>query len=104
MLYMQTIRQHRLPVFTSVSLCITGFEDIQKRQEIQKLVTDNGGEIAQSLDRSITHLVCGPDRGEDGRGTTKMQHVQKLNSEKKANIRMVWEEWVWDCIESGGVY
>lgn len=49
----------------------------------------------------MTHLLCGGERGAnvDPRGwTSKMQYVEKLGK----NVKLVWEEWFWDCLEFKG--
>ena len=45
----------------------------------------------------VTHLLCS---GEEE--TDKMVYADKFNKQGEANIKMVWEEWFWDCLEFGG--
>lgn len=100
------LNKHRLPVFTSIRLCITGIDPIEKRTQVHKLLLRGGGIFIKDLDRNTTtHLLCG-EEGEnetDERGyTLKMQYAEKVNIKGAGRIHMVWEEWFWDCLEFGG--
>ena len=75
--------------------------------KIQKLVESNGGTYVETIGKGVqlTHLVCGPDRGDkcDERGfTAKMKFVEKLNKVVEEQVQLVWEEWFWDCLEFRG--
>ncbi|KAJ6530367.1 hypothetical protein DFH09DRAFT_1370743 [Mycena vulgaris] len=97
----QSIAAHRLPVFTGVTLCISGITDIVRRTQINKLITAGGGTYVKALERPVrvTHLLCS---GEDE--TDKMRYADKFNRAGEADppIQLVWEEWFWDCLEFGG--
>ncbi|EIW83796.1 hypothetical protein CONPUDRAFT_119192 [Coniophora puteana RWD-64-598 SS2] len=107
----QVTRGHRLPVFSDCVVCVTGIDDISRRTEINALVTRCGGTYVKAIERPVrvTHLLCGDDfndgeeggRGDDGR-TDKMRYAEKFNLRGEANIHIIWEEWVWDCVEFGG--
>jgi DNA replication regulator DPB11 len=96
---LQSVKTHRLPIFSGVTLCVSGIEDISLRTKINKLVTSQGGKYAKALERPIkvTHLLCSGDTQTD-----KMRYAQKFNQAGEANIYLVWEEWFWDCLEFGG--
>lgn len=92
-------------------LCLTGIEDINRRTDLHKLLVRNGGAFAKDLElnssANVTHLLCGAERGEevDAKGwTRKMQVAEKANRRGLGTIRMVWEEWFWDCLEFRGAW
>lgn len=45
----------------------------------------------------VTHLLCSGDET-----TEKMKYAEKFNQKGEANIKLVWEEWFWDCLHFGG--
>ncbi|KAK7053729.1 hypothetical protein R3P38DRAFT_2851788 [Favolaschia claudopus] len=96
-----SVTAHRLPVFSGVTLCISGISEIVRRTEINKLVTAHGGTYVKALERPVrvTHLLCA---GEEE--TDKMRYAEKFNRAGEANppIQLVWEEWLWDSLEYGG--
>lgn len=49
---------HRPKVFTGQRICITGFSDMTKRQNFQKLTHENNGRYQGELNQSVTHLVA----------------------------------------------
>lgn len=99
---MQSVEAHRLPVFSGVTLCVSGINDIVRRTQINKAVTARGGTYVKALERPVrvTHLLCAGDAETD-----KMRYADKFNRAGEADplIQLVWEEWFWDCIEFGGV-
>lgn len=99
----QSIERHRLPVFTGVVLCLSGIDEVERRTEINRLVTKNGGIYVKNIERpvKVTHLVCG-SANEDR--TEKMKYAEKFNQRGEANIQIVWEEWFWDSLDFGGAY
>lgn len=42
------------------------------------------------------------DLGENVEPTDKMRYAEKFNRSGEADIKLVWEEWFWDCLEFGG--
>ncbi|KAJ7077914.1 hypothetical protein B0H15DRAFT_861404 [Mycena belliarum] len=97
----QSVETHRLPVFSGVTLCISGISEILRRTQINKALTAQGGTYVKALERPVrvTHLLCS---GEDE--TDKMRYADKFNRAGEADppIQLVWEEWFWDCLEFGG--
>ena len=95
----QCISKHRLPIFSGVMLSLSGIEDVQRRTEINRLVTTHQGTYLKNLERPVrvTHLLCSGDIE-----TEKMKYAEKFNKRKEAHIHLVWEEWFWDCLEFGG--
>jgi DNA replication regulator DPB11 len=99
LIHIQSIKAHRLPIFSGVTLCVTGIEDVSLRTKINKLVTSQGGAYAKALERpvKVTHLICSGDEE-----TEKRRYADKFNSTGEAKIHVIWEEWFWDCLEYGG--
>ncbi|KZV77250.1 hypothetical protein PENSPDRAFT_747002 [Peniophora sp. CONT] len=95
----ESIEDHRLPIFSSVILCLSGFSSVDQRTEINRLVTKHGGEYVKELRRpvKVTHLLC---TGETE--TDKMKYARRFNKAREANIKLVWEEWFHDSIRYGG--
>lgn len=93
------MRDHRLPIFSGVKLCITGMEDINSRNKIHALVAKEGGVYAKSLDATVTHLLC---RVSDS--SAKLQWAWNYNQTQSNQISIVWEEWFWDSIEFRGTW
>ncbi|TFK81684.1 hypothetical protein K466DRAFT_666976 [Polyporus arcularius HHB13444] len=96
-----SIKQHRLPPFTGVVLCVSGIEDVSKRMQINHEVTKAGGMYVKQLERpvKVTHLLCAnTSEGE----TEKVRYAQKFNEKGEARIRIVWEDWFWDSLRFGG--
>jgi DNA replication regulator DPB11 len=90
---------HRLPVFSGVRLCITGMEDIALRNKVHVWLEREGGVYLKSLNATATHLLCCvPDT------SAKLKWTRDYNRTRSqtGRIRIVWEEWFWDCIEFGG--
>ncbi|KAF7354687.1 hypothetical protein MSAN_01382400 [Mycena sanguinolenta] len=98
-----SVAAHRLPIFSGVTLCISGITDIVKRTKINKMLTANGGTYVKALERpvKVTHLLCGAEQTEE---TDKMRYAEKFNRAGEANppIQLVWEDWFWDSLEFGG--
>jgi len=82
-----------------VVLCLSGITDLDRRVEINRLVTHHGGTYVKNLERpvKVTHLLCSGDEE-----TEKMRYAEKFNNHKEAIIRLVWEEWFWDSLDFGG--
>ncbi|KAJ7123099.1 hypothetical protein C8R44DRAFT_919020 [Mycena epipterygia] len=97
----QSVAAHRLPVFSGVTLCISGITDIVRRTQINKALTAAGGTYVKALERPVrvTHLLCA-----GAEETDKMLYADKFNRAGEADppIQLVWEEWFWDSLEFGG--
>ncbi|KAG5721488.1 S-M checkpoint control protein rad4 [Termitomyces sp. T112] len=93
------ISKYRLPIFSDVVICPSGIDEIVRRTQINKLVTEHGGVYLKNLERPVrvTHLLCSGDQETD-----KMKYAKKFNSRGEANVHLVWEEWFWDSLEFGG--
>ncbi|KAG5636707.1 hypothetical protein H0H81_007103 [Sphagnurus paluster] len=95
----ESMDAHRLPIFSNVILCLSGINEITRRTQINKLVTQHGGVYVKNLERpvKVTHLLCSGDEE-----TEKMRYAEKFNARGEANVHLVWEEWFWDSLEFGG--
>ena len=80
-------------------LCLSGITDLDRRLEINRRVTQNGGTYVKNIERPVrvTHLLCSGDEE-----TNKMRYAQKFNKRKEAIIHLLWEEWFWDSLDYGG--
>ncbi|KAF8512497.1 hypothetical protein JB92DRAFT_2928157 [Gautieria morchelliformis] len=95
----QTMSDHRLPVFSGVKLCITGMEDIALRNKVHAWLAKEGGVYLKSLNATATHLLCCVS---DTSAKLKWTRDHNRTQSQTDQIRIVWEEWFWDCIEFGG--
>ncbi|KAJ3786508.1 hypothetical protein GGU10DRAFT_310805 [Lentinula aff. detonsa] len=97
--FKQSIKRHRLPIFSGVVICVSGIPDVNRRTEIGKIVMREGGSYVKALQRPVivTHLLCSGDEETD-----KMFYAEKFNKRGEADIKLVWEEWFWDSLEFGG--
>jgi hypothetical protein len=89
---------HTLPIFLDVILCPSAIS-LTNRTQIHRLITEQGGQYVKEIERPVrvTHLLCSGDEE-----TEKIKYARKFNERGEADIRLVWEEWFWDCIEFGG--
>ncbi len=56
-------QQYRMPALAGLKICITGFDDLSFRAQLQKNVLDNGGEYTGDLTKDVTHLVAAKSEG-----------------------------------------
>jgi len=56
-------QQFRLPTFYHLKICLTGFEDPDRRRYIQETVVQNGAEYHGDLTKSVTHLIAAVPEG-----------------------------------------
>jgi DNA ligase (NAD+) len=57
-----------------------------KRDVIHKLIEENGGVVAGSVNKDLNYLLAGEEAG------SKLEKAEKLNGSKKANISIITEE------------
>lgn len=96
----QTLDRHRLPVFSGVILALSGVDSLDRRIEINRIVSEQSGTFVKAIERpvKVTHLLCSGDDVTD-----KMSYAEKFNERGEADIKLVWEEWFWDCVNFGGM-
>lgn len=56
-------RQYRVPTLAGLKICITGFDDLSFRAQLQRNVIDNGGEYTGDLTKDVTHLIAAKPEG-----------------------------------------
>lgn len=95
----QSITSYRLPVFSELVIALSGVDDTDRQKQINRLVTHNKGIFVENIERpvKVTHLLCSGDEK-----TEKIKYAEKFNVSGEAQIKLVWEEWFWDCIHFGG--
>ena len=79
--------QHRLPTFSGLQICVTGFEDPIQRQGLMDAVNQNGGEYHGDLTKKVTHLVSAAAGG------------KKYDYAGQWGIKRVSLEWVADSMQ-----
>ncbi|MDD3947220.1 MAG: NAD-dependent DNA ligase LigA [Clostridia bacterium] len=82
LIYINIVEEDEPPkdgVFSGYTVVFTGALQNYKRSAAQKLVTEAGGRIAESINASVNLVVAGEDAG------------SKLNKAKKLNIRIIDE-------------
>ncbi|OJD13454.1 hypothetical protein AJ78_06088 [Emergomyces pasteurianus Ep9510] len=81
--------QYRFPTFAGLSICLTGFDDMDHRNSIQKTITENGAEFRRDLTKSVTHLIARSGCG------------QKYKYATLWKITVVSLKWLEDSVERG---
>lgn len=56
-------REYRMPTLAGLKLCITGFDDLSFRAQLQRNVVENGGEYTGDLTKDVTHLIAAKPEG-----------------------------------------
>ena len=95
----QSIKNHKLPIFSGVSLSFSGTINSERQTEITRNLKQNDGAYLENLERpvKVTHILCSGDEE-----TEKTRYARRFNQRGEANIYLVWEEWFWDSLEFGG--
>lgn len=86
---------------------------MDRRKEIVKQVNGSGGVYSKDLDRTCTHLISAVLATSDAKSSEKIRWALKENQTrdvarrrgKKAdveNIKILYEEWIWDCVAYRG--
>jgi DNA replication regulator DPB11 len=50
--------QYKLPTFTGLIICITGFDDLSFRAQLQQKIDELGGKYTGDLTKHVTHLIA----------------------------------------------
>ena len=99
-------RQHKLPTFTGLRLCVTGFDDRKSRKpystngdltaftvvfrkELEDAINENGGDYRGNLTKDVTHLIAKEASG------------AKYNFALQWRIPTVAVEWLQQSLERG---
>ncbi|KAK3079173.1 hypothetical protein LTS18_005554, partial [Coniosporium uncinatum] len=84
-------KKYKAPTFLGLRICVTGFEDVGKRDEMQDIITSLGAEFHRDLTKRVTHLVAACPKG------------KKYEYGCQWNIAVISVEWLWDSVERGMV-
>lgn len=82
-------QQYMLPTFSGLTICVTGFDDIEQRNYIINTIGEQGGTYSGDLDRSVTHLIA------------KFPQGPKYNRAKLWKMKIVSLKWFDDSIKRG---
>ncbi|WVF72304.1 hypothetical protein IAT40_007117 [Kwoniella sp. CBS 6097] len=103
---------HRLLPFTDLRIAMSGVEPLERRKQLIKYITANGGQYNKDLDRTCTHLISAKPTSEP-RSSEKvkwaLREIADLEARKRRGVRtdeeemkIVYEEWIWDCVAYKG--
>lgn len=81
---------------------------MDRRRQIVHHISHNGGVYSKDLDRKCTHLISAKPTS-DPNSSEKVKWAVKEISEREnkrragkrvdgEDIRIVYEEWIWDCV------
>ncbi|KAH6642346.1 hypothetical protein C7974DRAFT_99688 [Boeremia exigua] len=84
-------KQYRLPTFYGLRICLTGFDNPERRKYIQETVDQNGAEYHGDLTKNITHLIAAAPTGK------KYEHALNWR------MKIVSLEWFEQSLERGMV-
>ena len=82
-------KEHQLPPFYGLKICLTGFDDLDQRNYISDTVKELGAEYHGDLTRHITHLIAAAPQG------AKYTHA------KQWGINIVSLKWFEDSLQRG---
>ncbi|WVQ71544.1 hypothetical protein IAR50_001083 [Cryptococcus sp. DSM 104548] len=104
---------HRLLPFEGLRIAMSGIEALDRRRQIVDLINYNGGTYSKDLDRECTHLVSSKPAMEK-RPSEKIKWAMRNIADNEAarrkgskidpekDIKIVYEEWIWDCVAYKG--
>lgn len=82
-------REHKTPPFTGFQVCVTGFENVEQRNEIAHTAEEHGATYHGDLTRACTHLIARKPEG------------LKYNAAKSWNLHVVSLKWFEDSLWRG---
>lgn len=82
-------QEYRMPTLAGLKICITGFDDLSFRAQLQRNVLENGGEYTGDLTKDVTHLIAAKPEGK--------KYEYGLQWQKK----VVSLKWYKDTLERG---
>ncbi|ODO03446.1 hypothetical protein L198_02293 [Cryptococcus wingfieldii CBS 7118] len=104
---------HRLLPFEGLRIAMSGIEHLDRRRQIVDLINYNGGIYSKDLDKECTHLVSSKPAMEK-RPSEKIKWALRNIADNEAarrrgnkisedaDIKIVYEEWIWDCVAYKG--
>jgi len=81
--------QYKCPTLFGLKICITGFEDLDFRNELAKNIVKNGGEYTGDLTKDVTHLIAFTPEGK------KYEYAQTWK------LKIVSIKWYKDTLDRG---
>lgn len=87
------LHKYQIQPFHALNICVTGLS-IERRDQIQQLVTAHGGTYCRDLTRKCTHLICAP--------TQAAMQSSKCGFARNWGMYTVTEKWLVDCMNVGG--
>ncbi|WWD15806.1 hypothetical protein CI109_100230 [Kwoniella shandongensis] len=105
-------RSHRLLAFEGLRISMSGVEPLDRRKQLIKFITSNGGLYSKDLDRHCTHLISAKPTSEPRQSEKirwALREIAELEARKRRGVKedvepmkIVYEEWVWDCVHYQG--
>lgn len=80
---------HKLPTYHGLRICVTGFDDLAFRKQLEDEIISAGGEYSGNLTKDITHLIA------------KKPGSEKYEYAKHREIKTVSIEWHIQSLERG---
>ncbi|WVW83245.1 hypothetical protein I302_105264 [Kwoniella bestiolae CBS 10118] len=104
--------EHRLLPFVGLKIAMSGIEPLDRRKQLIKYIEQYGGKYSKDLDRTCTHLISAKPTNEP-RSSEKvkwaLREIAELEARKRKGVRtdeeemkIVYEEWIWDCVAYNG--
>lgn len=81
--------EHKVPPMWGLQVCLTGFDEVEKREEIKSNIERGGADYHPDLTKNVSHLV------------TKTARGKKYDAARRWGITCVSEKWLSDCLERG---
>ena len=81
--------QHRLPTLWQLNICVTGFNDLQERNDIAETIGANGATYHGNLTKHVSHLIAATPSG------------KKYEYAGQWGIKIVAIEWLMQSLERG---
>ncbi|QRV75358.1 PTCB-BRCT domain protein [Ceratobasidium sp. AG-Ba] len=102
----ECIGEHLLPPLKGIVICTTRLTNDDDRQRITKSAVRLGAAYQAHLNKSVTHLLIGPDDGSNV-DSQKLQWVKRMNEKRRLEpsegpiIYVVWDSWLLHCAVAG---
>lgn len=82
-------QEHRLPTFWTLKICVTGFNDLQERNDIAESIAANGASYHGDLTKGVSHLIAAAPQG------------MKYEFAVQWGIKIVTIEWFQQSLQRG---
>ena len=82
-------KEYRVPTMAGLKICITGFDDLDFRAQLQNNVIENGGQYSGDLTKEVTHLIA------------KIPEGKKYDYGTQWQKKVVSLRWYKDTLERG---